>query len=684
MSKPWRATHFAGLAAVAGFILISVIAGPEAPKLVAVQASNMDMLPREVAFDSDELRGALTATATHAPGTPTPPAVGRSLIIEESSAELVGDSVRLLKEPIAPPVGAQGWTTLMIQGFEGTWPAPGWTVFDNDSPPSLNGEYYWDTTNCFDYGQSGDHDAVPHAAGASAMYTCWQPYPTNLNSWMVYGPFDLSSATDAEVLFDIWLDSESGHDYFSYMASINGTNFYGYRLSGYTSDWVTKNFDLTDVYTLGNLAGQPQVWIAFIFRSDTNDDTDYFGSWVDDIILWAYVEATGGDIYGQVTYNGESAPDGIELELRFYDGSSWSTAATTTIVGGAYHFRNMPSLGPGQKYYVRYRNIAGTIGYLWGWYCNNITSYSAGSNVSGGDFDIADVPLGSPDSTNPQPPPLIFNWTIRSTIPFDTYEFHMWDPDGDAEYFSGNLGHVNSYTLEDLPDGFSAGEQYSWDVWVYGPDGVGLSYAIHAVKFSGAHQISLPLVLKYPAIPPTPIPLCNGDFESGSFPPCWTFDGQLPTSIVSGDAPHVGDYAALLGDPELGSGFPEANLPVGSGWIEQEFTVPPTGSPSLSFWYRIYTYDKAYSPTTEEFWDTFVVSIRGGVVFRDGYYGAWTPSLRDLGWRQKSIDLSPYQGQTVRVRFANWNDQSVFERFGNNGEGAYNTWTYLDDVAVTD
>ena len=96
---------------------------------------------------------------------------------------------------------AAGWTNIATENFEGAWPGSGWRVFDNDG--ATNGEYYWGATTCHDYGASGDTDAVPHAEGAGAMYTCWTPYPTNLNSWMIWGPFDLSSCTSAELLFDL-------------------------------------------------------------------------------------------------------------------------------------------------------------------------------------------------------------------------------------------------------------------------------------------------------------------------------------------------------------------------------------------------------------------------------------------------------------------------------------------------
>ena len=57
----------------------------------------------------------------------------------------------------------------------------------------------------------------------------------------------------------------------------------------------------------------------------------------------------------------DGAPiDGVTLDLRFYDGSDWWTTASTTNTDaeGYYAFHSTPSLGPGQKYYVLYRNVA--------------------------------------------------------------------------------------------------------------------------------------------------------------------------------------------------------------------------------------------------------------------------------------------------------------------------------------
>jgi hypothetical protein len=38
--------------------------------------------------------------------------------------------------------------------------------------------------------------------------------------------------------------------------------------SGTNADWWYTNLDLSNVYQLGNLSGQPQVWIGFSWQSD--------------------------------------------------------------------------------------------------------------------------------------------------------------------------------------------------------------------------------------------------------------------------------------------------------------------------------------------------------------------------------------------------------------------------------
>jgi M6 family metalloprotease-like protein len=195
-------------------------------------------------------------------------------------------------------------------------------------------------------------------------------------------------------------------------------------------------------------------------------------------------------IYGRITQSGAPVA-GVSLDLRFYNGSSWSTYATTSSSSdGRFAFTNAPSLANGQGYYVRYQNPGGTYaGRLWFWSTRVLTSYSAGSAVAIGDFDIADIPMVSPSHGATITLPYTFQWTRRPATPSDSYEFDLFDPADYNPYWWTNpsLGYVGSYTLNSLPAGFNPATQYGWDVWVYSPDGgMGGSYYYRSVTFSNA------------------------------------------------------------------------------------------------------------------------------------------------------------------------------------------------------
>lgn len=172
------------------------------------------------------------------------------------------------------------WTTLLNETFESTFPGV-WNVFDNDG--STNGEYKWAKRNCRAFAGSYSGWGVGGGANGGAL-ACGSNYPNNAASWMVHGPFSLAGATAADLKFMLWLNSENGYDYIMHLASINGTNFHGYGTSGNTGGWIDRTLDLTTVPTLGNLMGQPNVWIALVFSS--NASTNYAeGAHVDNIVL---------------------------------------------------------------------------------------------------------------------------------------------------------------------------------------------------------------------------------------------------------------------------------------------------------------------------------------------------------------------------------------------------------------
>ena len=173
----------------------------------------------------------------------------------------------------------------------------------------------------------------------------------------------------------------------------------------------------------------------------------------------------------------------------------------------------------------------------------------------------------------------------------------------------------------------------------------------------------------------------NGGFETGDFSG-WQHGGEL-TQSVRPERPHAGTYSALLGNPA----YANDAVPEGSAWISQTFEIPNDGTPVLSFWYRIFTYDVMWSTRYECYFDYLDVTLEtpSGTLLepllRDGFTGTWQEGiLQDLGWRNFTFDLGVYRGQTVRVRFANLNAGG-----GCTNEPTdlhFNTYTYLGDITI--
>jgi hypothetical protein len=143
------------------------------------------------------------------------------------------------------------------------------------------------------------------------------------------------------------------------------------------------------------------------------------------LVLNNYCSTSMG-INGRVTINGDAAA-GVSLQLRFYNGSAWSTYATkTTAADGTYSFTDAAGLSNGQRYSVRFQNsTSGPDTQLWYWATRVLTSYSAGCAVGIGNFDIANVPQVSPSAYATVALPYTFQWTRRTATPSDSYVFEL-------------------------------------------------------------------------------------------------------------------------------------------------------------------------------------------------------------------------------------------------------------------
>ena len=199
--------------------------------------------------------------------------------------------------------------------------------------------------------------------------------------------------------------------------------------------------------------------------------------------------AANDGINGRVTYRGADAVS-IEVQLRFWNGSSWSAAATTTTdAAGRYRFFGIASLGSGQEYYVRFGPNNSNSAYLWAWWGPSITSYASGSTVPGGDFDIANVSLLSPANDSTVHLPVTLTWQQRG-ISTDTYRVSIFDTSTDDGWFTDDLGNVGSFNMTNLPPDAVFGKAYGWDILVFnGPDSYGESYFYRKITFvSGLAQ----------------------------------------------------------------------------------------------------------------------------------------------------------------------------------------------------
>jgi hypothetical protein len=176
---------------------------------------------------------------------------------------------------------------------------------------------------------------------------------------------------------------------------------------------------------------------------------------------------------------------------------------------------------------------------------------------------------------------------------------------------------------------------------------------------SGIKKIFLPILMA-----PDP----NWGFEKGDFTN-WQHGGKLAQSVSTAEH-HSGNYSALLGSPS----YPCTNVPIGNAWLRRNVTVPSSGSPILSFQYKIHTQD--YNASEPWQYDYFAVDINGSEVLTDSNT-IWPADQEncttyEFEWTLGVVSLDAYKGHTIEITFYNHNRPDKF----------YNTYTYVDDVSV--
>ena len=175
-----------------------------------------------------------------------------------------------------------------------------------------------------------------------------------------------------------------------------------------------------------------------------------------------------------------------------------------------------------------------------------------------------------------------------------------------------------------------------------------------------------------PTSTPTPTPcdsgvIQNGAFETGDLTG-WVIDGHNNDPVVTNTLSHTGTYSALAGlNPQQQTFCDENNNePFGDSSFYQQFTVPARGG-LLSFWYWTCTFDFI----AFDWQDAYITNTNGAVL-----QTIFHQCSDNDAWVQQTVDMGPYAGQTVRIKF-------LVHQDGHNPLGDV-TGMYVDDVQLSD
>ncbi|MFY0524450.1 S8 family serine peptidase [Archangium gephyra] len=150
--------------------------------------------------------------------------------------------------------------------------------------------------------------------------------------------------------------------------------------------------------------------------------------------------------------------------------------------------------------------------------------------------------------------------------------------------------------------------------------------------------------------------LANAGFESGNV--SWTASTGVIDGTTSGSAARTGSYKAWLG----GAGTTRTE------YAYQQVSIPSTAcSASLSFWVKI----TSSETTTTTAYDKLAVQVRNSSGTVLATLATYSNLNKSTSYVQKTLDLSAYRGQTIRVYFNGTEDSSLATSF------------FLDDTAVS-
>ena len=202
--------------------------------------------------------------------------------------------------PISVDAPQEGWVTIFEADFENdaTWENQWWNI----SQSSVGYKY---GTRAIDNTLDPSSTKVAWAVGKSPtgdpeLDPTIDGYPDGVSAWLIAGPFDFSDVFSVNLAFEYLFDADSG-DTFAVQVATNLPDFSGLEKDGGDGSWVQEDMDLS------SYAGEPAVWIAFIFKSDDEDnESDKLGLILDNVKLDIYYATKSHLPY--ISYEDNRAP----------------------------------------------------------------------------------------------------------------------------------------------------------------------------------------------------------------------------------------------------------------------------------------------------------------------------------------------------------------------------------------
>ncbi|MCX6044413.1 MAG: clostripain-related cysteine peptidase [Chloroflexi bacterium] len=178
---------------------------------------------------------------------------------------------------------AVGWTTLITDSFE-SFPTD-WALYRGDL------DQVWGSTTITSdvgYNPASLNSVWPAAAGVDATDPISGTYPDNMDTWMIRGPLDLTAWKAAELDFSLNYDIEEGDWLGVCVASFTGAPAPSDFDQEMDCSWLYGKTDgwEYDSLNLDGFLGASDVYVAFVFQSDSSNDASHAGPFIDELAVW--------------------------------------------------------------------------------------------------------------------------------------------------------------------------------------------------------------------------------------------------------------------------------------------------------------------------------------------------------------------------------------------------------------